>query len=388
MPTQTPLFDYQIYPFPSPRYHQGSFAPAPSPSNSSLLPTPGSDSMASFASRGSWTVDSQHTPSEYDSPEGTPYTEYPFEHDHYSNSVASQSVGYPESSQRTHVAESAYGSLYNPRFYGSADSSSVASSRSPHTPPADESSAYRFSASPQHSASPHADSTARAVHDNWQEFPDSPQGLAQYPRSGMMPPLQSQATSLSSRSLVSSMPSQDSQSNFSRLLTRDSPRLSTFAFQSRLHSADGFGEPGNPSAVPSLVFDGEEYDDDSECSLPSAGSDAYRSTYQQSSQYSADESVGSSSAPGSRDGHTEGRSPTPPSESANSSPRSASSRPSTTERTKSGTQKKSKMHQCTVCSKWFPRPSGLATHMNSHSGAKRTCFSRLLRYYDAYTLSN
>ncbi|KAI0828684.1 hypothetical protein BC628DRAFT_1290381, partial [Trametes gibbosa] len=32
--------------------------------------------------------------------------------------------------------------------------------------------------------------------------------------------------------------------------------------------------------------------------------------------------------------------------------------------------KKSKMHQCTVCYKLFPRPSGLATHMNSHSGAK------------------
>ncbi|KAH9899181.1 hypothetical protein C8Q73DRAFT_639500 [Cubamyces lactineus] len=28
------------------------------------------------------------------------------------------------------------------------------------------------------------------------------------------------------------------------------------------------------------------------------------------------------------------------------------------------------MHQCTVCYKLFPRPSGLATHMNSHSGAK------------------
>ncbi|OCH88418.1 hypothetical protein OBBRIDRAFT_698249, partial [Obba rivulosa] len=32
--------------------------------------------------------------------------------------------------------------------------------------------------------------------------------------------------------------------------------------------------------------------------------------------------------------------------------------------------KKSKMHQCTICLKMFPRPSGLATHMNSHSGAK------------------
>ena len=33
--------------------------------------------------------------------------------------------------------------------------------------------------------------------------------------------------------------------------------------------------------------------------------------------------------------------------------------------------KRSKMHQCNVCEKWFPRPSGLATHMNSHSGMKR-----------------
>ncbi|KAH9031956.1 hypothetical protein EDB84DRAFT_1270813 [Lactarius hengduanensis] len=28
------------------------------------------------------------------------------------------------------------------------------------------------------------------------------------------------------------------------------------------------------------------------------------------------------------------------------------------------------MHQCQTCKKWFPRPSGLATHMNVHSGAK------------------
>jgi hypothetical protein len=33
--------------------------------------------------------------------------------------------------------------------------------------------------------------------------------------------------------------------------------------------------------------------------------------------------------------------------------------------------KKSKMHQCEICHKNFPRPSGLNTHMNSHSGAKR-----------------
>jgi uncharacterized Zn-finger protein len=32
---------------------------------------------------------------------------------------------------------------------------------------------------------------------------------------------------------------------------------------------------------------------------------------------------------------------------------------------------KSKMHTCTLCKKSFPRPSGLRTHMNSHSGDKR-----------------
>jgi len=42
-------------------------------------------------------------------------------------------------------------------------------------------------------------------------------------------------------------------------------------------------------------------------------------------------------------------------------------------------QKKSKMHQCEQCKKVFPRPSGLATHMNSHSGAKRMSFVRRRR---------
>lgn len=36
--------------------------------------------------------------------------------------------------------------------------------------------------------------------------------------------------------------------------------------------------------------------------------------------------------------------------------------------------KRSKMHQCDICLKWFPRPSGLATHLNSHNGARRESF--------------
>ncbi|KAI0066924.1 hypothetical protein BV25DRAFT_1765791, partial [Artomyces pyxidatus] len=31
---------------------------------------------------------------------------------------------------------------------------------------------------------------------------------------------------------------------------------------------------------------------------------------------------------------------------------------------------KVKMHACALCAKAFPRPSGLRTHMNSHSGDK------------------
>jgi Zinc finger, C2H2 type len=40
---------------------------------------------------------------------------------------------------------------------------------------------------------------------------------------------------------------------------------------------------------------------------------------------------------------------------------------------------KSKMHTCALCQKSFPRPSGLRTHMNSHSGDKRR--SRCLAFF-------
>ncbi|KIM91639.1 hypothetical protein PILCRDRAFT_810920 [Piloderma croceum F 1598] len=35
-----------------------------------------------------------------------------------------------------------------------------------------------------------------------------------------------------------------------------------------------------------------------------------------------------------------------------------------------GAPRKNKMHQCPMCPKSFPRPSGLETHMNSHTGAR------------------
>ena len=48
--------------------------------------------------------------------------------------------------------------------------------------------------------------------------------------------------------------------------------------------------------------------------------------------------------------------------------------------------KKVKMHQCGICAKLFPRPSGLATHMNSHSGARRKLhsLSSLLKFLIHY----
>jgi hypothetical protein len=45
-----------------------------------------------------------------------------------------------------------------------------------------------------------------------------------------------------------------------------------------------------------------------------------------------------------------------------------------------GASRKNKMHQCLVCPKSFPRPSGLETHMNSHTGARRTLIVRGLIY--------
>ncbi|TFK49119.1 hypothetical protein OE88DRAFT_1646688 [Heliocybe sulcata] len=43
-------------------------------------------------------------------------------------------------------------------------------------------------------------------------------------------------------------------------------------------------------------------------------------------------------------------------------------------------KKKPKLHECNICHKAFPRPSGLSTHMNSHSGDKRQSASFSVAY--------
>ena len=67
------------------------------------------------------------------------------------------------------------------------------------------------------------------------------------------------------------------------------------------------------------------------------------------------------------DSYSAQRSPSPAPRSANGQKRGGR----ITLKKTNPSSKRSKMHQCAVCEKWFPRPSGLATHMNSHSGMKR-----------------
>ena len=402
MPSQASLYDDQYYAQYQyqghTRYHQGSYPSAPSQPNVSLLGNT-TDSLTSYGTRQSWSTDSQQAGSEYGSPSGTPYSEYApssSEQEYYSG-TSGASVGYPESSQRTHVSSNgAYPPMYSSRYYGAAEAINGAAARLSDTPE-DEQVAFRYPETANDSYSPHRttssplpiDNTRRGDHGSWHDTSSSPSAFdrltAQVSASFSRPDAVSQlggqgsASYLLGRSSTTSISSQhESRTEFSsRVATRDSPRIPSYSFQSRLPSLTRLGEPGNPSVVPPLVFDAEEYDDDSECSLPSAGSDAYRSMYQgmqSPAQYSssASESGLSYSASVSAHSRSEPRSSrsstTPPSDSMVSSPggtdHSSQDRPKTS-------HKKSKMHQCTVCSKWFPRPSGLATHMNSHSGAKR-----------------
>ncbi|EKM58032.1 uncharacterized protein PHACADRAFT_251994 [Phanerochaete carnosa HHB-10118-sp] len=375
MPLNAPLFDDQLYhqyqyAATSQRYHQGSY---PSAASASILGGATGDSLTSYGSRQSWSTGSQHG-SDYDSPNSTPYSEYgpPLEQEYYSNAnstSSTQSVAYPESSQRTHVSNSAYNTMYNSRYYSPSTGSAMSSrtSRSPE----EELASYSFTES-SHNPSPvlGAESALRGGRSSWQDFSDtSYDHLTSTSYSRSQPSASSQLGGLPGLSGRSRPPTQqDVLSSF--VGRRDSATLPSHS--SHLRLPGNLGEPGNPAVVPPLVYDGEEYDDESEGSLPSASADVYRSTYQavQSSRRSStDEMAGSISGSSGGDNSVEPRSPTPPPDSALSSPHMLPERQGG-ERSKPTQPKKSKMHQCTVCQKWFPRPSGLATHMNSHSGAK------------------
>lgn len=373
---------YSAFPSSAQRFNPHSAFAAPAgpapPSASALLAA--ADSLTSYAARPSWSsssTGSQHgSASDYDSPNGTPYSEYapPLEQDYYMNTTAtsSQGVAYPESSQRTHVSDATYSTLYSnsARYYSPASTGPISprTSRSPE----EELASYQFTTE-SHNPSPvmNTDSALRG-HGSWGDYTESP---ASYERMSSSSYSRSQASLPAHLSSLSAMPARprptplpSHQDVLSALGSRAAPRGSpTLPAHLRMHGS--LGEPGNPALVPPLVYDGEEYDDESEGSPPSAGGDVYRSSYHPG-RASMDDGAGSISASSSGDNSAEPRSPTPPPESALASPRMGAERGLQGERTKPACQKKSKMHQCNVCQKWFPRPSGLATHMNSHSGAK------------------
>lgn len=378
---------------PGNRYQQPShyFASTPAQSISTLSAAVTHPSFLSEFS--SWQTGPQNVGSDFtESPLGTPYSENgSVDGGYYVGAATNQTtMGYPESSQRTHLPEAAFASIYT-RFDGSAPVFNGAQTTgSASQGAAGESHVYQFPDLNRHYASAlaHADMPmARGGYGGQQEG-----SLMGYPARTNLSPQASVQSSLypvSSRHPFStSSHSLDHYGN-NGLPSQPSPVLSPYLYASRPNSFDRLGEPGSPSVVPPLVFDGdagEEYDDDSECSLPSASSEAPRTgapSMQHSGHYGQprsnvrDDWAGPSydhaaaldeiGSPASQESHFEPQSPSPTSDTEFSSEHLDGDHPS-----KSHHPKKSKMHQCSICNKWFPRPSGLATHMNSHSGARRT----------------
>ena len=331
---------------------------------------------------------------------------------YYNESAASHLVGYPESSQRTLLQESAYGAAYSSSFpsavsfgepstvsgavsvdsqYGIYGIPTGASDRQHGHSQQQEYDAERnstFGTNNQY-LNAHADfEQTGATHRILPQLsPTLFSGLSA--ATGHSAPLYPMAYASSTSTTSSSAPSTHSEPSSALLDTHSSRLPAPFTQPLRRHSMDSVHsvqrDPMSPSSVPALVYDGDtgdDYDDDSESDPPSAVSELTRLPYPSMratdisghgnwSRSSFDTGYG-----GTASAHALHKSTThhlrSPGRSADSGSTAAVS-PSTassSERPKPS-QKKSKMHQCKVCHKLFPRPSGLATHMNSHSGAKR-----------------
>ena len=332
----------------------------------------------------------------------------------------SQVVGYPESSQRTALLQdaAAYATLYNVPFSYTPAPPTYAHPHSPPTAtPAEElqsaldshtlargSGTYRgvppmapterrasfggpgfAAAAGQFLDGTRADMYGPGTPTRYVSAAPTPTAAASYP-----------PTSFAGLASPTSPYSHHASHHMSgELMDVHSPRSAPYAIPMRRDSMDSVSvpDPISPSSVPGLVFDADDYDDDSESSLPSAASEVQRLPYRTQpaeerefelasrewsrSSMSDGSGSGSSTAVGFDD--VQGRSPDASMDGEREREQLGSTGRSTPpetghhhhERTRP-TQKKSKMHQCTVCFKLFPRPSGLATHMNSHSGAKRT----------------
>ncbi|KAJ3485587.1 hypothetical protein NLI96_g4846 [Meripilus lineatus] len=335
-----------------------------------------------------WPSNSQNTGGDFtESPTGTPYSENgSFNNSYYLGQHSSQTLGYPESSQRTHVPDSSYSTIY-PRFDNSGIGGQLQSSSH------DVESLPQLYHGQRHFIAGQAnDLSAQGQYPLRGDAPNTQPELRQVPpqrgmgstRTGVAPQLGGYPSQSSLPAMLHGIPTNASLGDVhsaphstSHHVSRQS--LSQYPYQPHPNSIHRFGEPGSPSVVPPLIFDGEtgeELDDGSECA--SASSDASRSGDSSNPQYSPSGNVSRDDwnaatmddstsfeigSPSSEHATFDAHSPTLSPEPGLASPTMGSS----SEHPKS---KKSKMHQCTTCLKWFPRPSGLATHMNSHSGAR------------------
>lgn len=321
---------------------------------------------------------------------------------YYNESAASHLVGYPESSQRTLLQESAYGAAYNssyPSAVSFGDSSTVSGAVSVDS----QYGMYGISTGTSdrhhgHSQQQGYDAERNSTFGTNNQYLDFEQSGSTH---RVLPQLSS--TLFSSLGAATghntplypmvyasspSAPSTRSEPSSALLDTHSSRLPAPFTQPLRRHSMDSVGsvrhDPMSPSSVPALVYDGDtgdDYDDDSESDPPSAVSELARLPYQsvratdinshgnwpRSSFDAAYSGMAHAHALHKSSAHhprSSGRSADSSSTAVSPSTGSSSERPRPS-------QKKSKMHQCKVCQKLFPRPSGLATHMNSHSGAKR-----------------
>ncbi|KAI0763466.1 hypothetical protein BD413DRAFT_582636 [Trametes elegans] len=312
----------------------------------------------------------------------------------------SQLVGYPESSQRTLLHDASYAGLYTIPYPTSGPSFSYQNGY-PASGPSDElqgaldsqnlaRSSYRgVQGLSERRTAPYALSSQYLDGRGDLYGPGGPARLpansssAALAQLGGSPPSYAVSHSYGMGSPPSSYPHVTSDAT--PIMDVHSPRSGPYPVPIRRDSMDSLPDPISPSSVPGLVFDADDYDDDSESSLPSAASDVQRLPYRPPPQASADDRdydaaagrdwsrtslEGQYGAPGASalaldEGvRQQARSPEPSPDAepvTPEGPQAERARPP---------QKKSKMHQCTVCYKLFPRPSGLATHMNSHSGAK------------------
>ena len=331
----------------------------------------------------------------------------------------SQLVGYPESSQRTALLQdaAAYANLYNVSFPGyptpatysppaatpveelqsALDSHTLARGSGtyrgvPPIAPAERRASFALAGAGQFLDGARVDLYSAGTPTRYVNAASAAGSYSPPSFAGMASPTSPYAHHSHSSHSHSHSHTHMGGGDAGALIDVHSPRSAPYAVPMRRDSLESVSvpDPISPSSVPGLVFDGDDYDDDSESSLPSAASEVHRLPYRNQAAEEREFELASREWSRSSDGSStavgldEGPEPAGTSMDVERERERMGSTGRVTppeggaghhhhERTRPP-QKKSKMHQCTVCFKLFPRPSGLATHMNSHSGAKRKSF--------------